>query len=360
MPRPAPPRVGVRPAPPDLASPRADFPGPLRLAALLLLSVLGLAPGVGEAGSLVAQSSTDVVVLDLYPHLDHVHVSSLTRVTDRTGYDNQPRFLDHERLLFVSDRDGGTEVYLALLAEDRVVRLTDTPESEYSPHLLRWGADGAEALVVVRVEADGVSQHLVRYPLPVRSSPESLEEPLREGIRLAAPLLDVGYHAWAPPEEGGDAGEARWGVLFRVGAGGAPPTLYRIRLDAAGRMTEEHRVQAGIGRSLQPVPGTTEVSFVDLSTPDRPILQRLDPASGEVTRVAELPAGADEHGWLSAVTVFFPHDGVLWRSSREPERPWIPLMSFEEELGAVLGGRVTRIAVSPAGLRVAVVVERPE
>jgi hypothetical protein len=312
------------------------------VATLAVGAVLAVAsPGTPGAG---AQPATDLVILDLYPHLDHVHVGSFVRVTDRAGYDNQPVFLDHDRILFVSDRDGeATEVYRYTISTESLERLTRTPEeAEYSPRLVP-GLGGADAegasLVVVRVEADGTSQHLVRYPLEGGS----------RGERLLAPLDDIGYHAW---------GEGGWGVVFGVGADGAPSTLARVRVGEDGGADEVIAVREGVGRSLQPIPRSPEVSYVDLKDREEPVLYRLDPATGEETRVVTLPPGVEEHAWLSPVTAFFVHEGVLYRLTRDPTTPWIPMLTFREELGDALGGEVSRIAVSPQGLRVAVVVSR--
>ncbi len=327
------------PAPSSLLRPQADL-SPVHGAAILLAGTI-LALAFPSPSPLGAQPSTDVVVLDLYPHLDHAHVGSFVRVTDRDGYDNQPVFLDHDRILFVSDREGGsTEVYRFTLSSGAVERLTRTPEeSEYSPRVVDVGE--GSALVAVRVEADGTSQHLVRYP----------EAGGGPGVRLLAPLDDIGYHAW---------GSEGWLVVFRVGAEGAPPTLARVRVGEGGEAAEVIPVRSGVGRSLQPIPRTTEVSYVDLSDRERPVLHRLDPATGEEREVVTLLPGVEEHAWLSPVTAFFVHEGILYRLTRDPEQPFVALLSFEEELGDALGGPVSRIAVSPDGLRIAVVVERGE
>jgi hypothetical protein len=49
---------------------------------------------------------TDIIVFEIYPHRDHVRVGSLVRVTERGSYHNQPFFLDEDRLLFTSVREG--------------------------------------------------------------------------------------------------------------------------------------------------------------------------------------------------------------------------------------------------------------
>ncbi len=291
-------------------------------------SVSGLlVGGVGllllGAASVTAQDATDIVTLDLRPHHDHVHAGSLVQVTDRDGYDNQPYFVDHDRILFSSIRDGEqADVFRYTISQARLERLTETPESEYSPKLTPEG----DAFTVVRVEMDGVSQHLYRYSLE-GDSPE----------RLLPEVDDIGYYAWAGPHRV---------ALFRVGD---PSSLHLADLSTG----ELHHVQDRIGPVLQSIPGTDAVSFVDQSDPERPVLKRLDGASGEVTTVAELPSGALEHVWMSDATVLMGHEGTLYRSTRDPERPWHPLKGLDEVVGPF-----DRLALAPSGFRLAVVTQR--
>jgi hypothetical protein len=289
-------------------------------ALLLTASAWGAAP-------LGGQPATDIVIPDLHPHLDHVHAGAMVRVTDREGYDNQPWFLDQDRLLFSSDRAGEqTDVFLFSLSDGEVEAVTRTPESEYSPR----DRPSHESFGVVRVEMDGVTQHLYAYPLEG-------EEP-----RLLFPdLTDIGYYAWAGPDQV---------LLFRVGE---PSSLHLGDVETG----EVRRIQEHVGRSLQSVPGTEQVSFVDRSDPESWRLRRVDPGTGQVETVAPLPPGAEEHAWISDVTALMGHEGVLYRSTGDPENPWHPILDLEEVVGPF-----SRIAVSPtrAVLRIAVVVERRE
>ena len=197
---------------------------------------------VVAASAGAAQSSTDLVVLDLYPHRDHVHVGSMVRVTDREGYDGDPVFLDHDRLHFASDRAGD------------------------------------------------------------------------------------------PTER----------FLFTISTGSVEP--------ASSEAASEER-EAEPGR--EPVPGSDEVSVVDRANPDRPTLLRLDPDTGDTTEFAELPAGSVELAWASDVTAFLGHEGILYRSTRDPRNPWHPILDLGEAVGPF-----SRIAVTSGGRRIAVVVER--
>src|SRR5712671_3589767 len=103
-------------------------------------------------------------------------------ITANPGYDNQPSFApDGRSLLFTSIRGGTqTDIYRYDIAAGRVARVTNTPESEYSPTVT---PDGAH-ISVIRVEADG-TQRLWRFTMD-GTQPEL----------VLADVKPVGYHAW--------------------------------------------------------------------------------------------------------------------------------------------------------------------
>ena len=295
--------------------------------------------GVGTLGAMVAlagfpmaQPETDVVVLDLRPHDDHVHVGSMLPVSERDGYDNQPHFRDHDRLLFISDRDGpGTDVYGFSVVAGEVVRLTETSESEYSPRLTPDGT----GISVVRAEEEGGGgvQGLFVYPLV---DPEAGDAPAgaEDAQRLLPELDDIGYYAWASDTEV---------ALFRLGD---PPSLHLANVETG----EVRHVADDIGPALQSIPGRDAVSFVDASGDGAWAIRELAAGSDETPMVAEVPEGVAEHAWLSEFNLLMGHEGVLHRFPVDREGEWMPI----KDLGPVVGS-FDRIAVSPRQDRIAVV-----
>lgn len=268
--------------------------------------------------------STDVVVMTVYPHGNHLHARSLKRVTNRDRYDNQPAFLDEDRLLFSSaTADGGTDIFRYSAWDEEIEAVTRTRESEYSPRLMPSG----DAISVVRVEMDGVSQHLVRYPLD-GGPPE----------RLLPELDDIGYYAWV---------DERRVALFRLGD---PPTLHIADVTTG----EVQEVVRGIGPVLQSVPGEAAVSFVRRDNEDEGwVIHLWDGATGEIQELSPTPGPEPDHVWLSSATLLALHDGVVYRLVPQAPDGWHPVL---EDLRDVFG-TFTRLAVSPSGTRWAVVVE---
>lgn len=286
----------------------------LALAACCLLALC--------APAAVAQPAptTDIVLMALPGPQAAPAAAAARNVTNRPGYDNQPFFLPDGRLLYVSQRDGQTDVYRFDPLTTRTERLTATPESEYSPTPMPDGG-----ISVVRVEADG-TQRLWRF------GAEGGEATL-----LLPGVQPVGYHAWA---------DAATLVLFVLGE---PPTLQRVAL-GTGRADTLAR---DIGRSLHRIPGTNAVSYVQKGAEPWSIM-RFDPATGAHTRLAPTLPGQEDHAWTPDGRLLMAEGAALSVWDAEG-RSWRRLA----DLAPAGITRITRLAVSPDGRLIALVVDRP-
>lgn len=254
-------------------------------------------------------------------------------ITNNPGYDNQPSFTpDGRSILFTSIRGGGTQtdIYRYDVATGAIARVTDTPESEYSPTVT---PDGMH-ISVIRVDADS-TQRLWRFTLDGRQ-PEL----------LLADIKPVGYHAWA---------DDHTLALFVLGT---PPTLQL----ADTRTGKAEIVAHNIGRSLQRIPAAGKVSgtisFVERDPPaagnsDAALwIHELDPKTGGVTPLVEAVAGARDAdcAWTPDGMLLMAEKDVLY-GWRRGDPGWRRLA----DLGALGFHGVTRLAISPAGDRIALV-----
>jgi hypothetical protein len=265
---------------------------------------------------------TDVYLAALTGSGERLAAGPAAALAPEPGYDNQPFFLpDNSGLLFTSDRAAeATEIFRYVFATSELVRLTDTVEAEYSPTPIEGGFS------VVRVEADG-TQRLWRFDA--------------EGAnpRLLLPeVRGVGYHAWA------DADRVALFVL------GQPPTLELASL-ASG---QARRLLGPVGRALHRIP-SGGVSFVAPragGAAEELWVQRLDPATGSIEPIAPVLATAGEHdlAWTPDGTLLMADGAVVHRWDR-PAAAWKPLRDFAGDGLA----RVSRLAVSPGGDRLALV-----
>jgi hypothetical protein len=244
-------------------------------------------------------------------------------ITNNPGYDNQPSFTpDGRGILFTSVRGGGTQtdIYKYDVASKQVARVTDTPESEYSPTVTPAGR-----LSVIRVELDAAkTQRLWQFSADGRDA-----QPVLENIK------PVGYHAWA---------DDHTLALFVLGQ---PATLQL----ADTRTGTAVPLASDIGRSIQPIRGSDagHISFVQRERSGGAVnlvIKQLDPATRAVSVLTPAVAGATEAdtAWTPDGMLLMVKAGTLY-GWRRGQSGWKEVASLER---LSLSG-VTRLAVSPKG-----------
>jgi hypothetical protein len=267
---------------------------------------------------------TDIWLADLARRSDGaLTLGGLVDVTPRPGYDNQPSFLpDGSGFWYTAaDSTGQTDIWIHEIASGSNRRVTaTTPESEYSATYLGMG----DGFSVVRVEADS-TQRLWRFDMD-GSNPSV----------LLPDVAPVGYHAWA---------DDHTVVMYILGS---PATLAIGDASTGTTRTVAH----DIGRSIQRIPGTTDVSFVQRLGKDSTEIRRLNVRDGTSTLVAPGIQGAEDHAWTPDGTLLQAHGSILyvWRADAGA---WVQVADASPE-----GLTLSRIAVSPDGTRIALVAEK--
>lgn len=288
------------------------------IATLVLAALQAAMPAQGPPG-------TDIWVADLTIRDGRVNVSRPVNVTARPGYDNQPAFLpDGSGFLYTRiSADGQADIWRYDFATHAARAVTTTPESEYSPTVMPQSG----GISVVRVELDS-TQRLWRLD-PDGGHPALLFEKIKP----------VGYHAWA-----GDSALA----MFVLGNPNALvlATLGSEKFDTVAR---------NIGRALQRIAGRRAVSFVQIVDSTESWLTELNADSGTVHRLVRLPRGAEFHVWVPGGLVLASDGTTLYQWNSHSTASWQPVA----DLGALGLKGVTRLALSPAGDRLAIVAKDP-
>lgn len=241
----------------------------------LLLSLAFLPVGPAPAAAQLPGSDIWLAPLEVTPA--GVGVGAGVNATARPGYDNQPCFRADGSFLYTRGDSVATDIW-RLAAGGAPVRVTATPESEYSPTLLPAG----DGFCVVRVEADG-AQRLWRF------SPDG-----RDAALVAAAVDSVGYFEWI------DAHTLACFVL------GEPHTL-RI-VDATTQA--EVVVARDIGRFIRVVPGTRDVAFTLRGADDRHRFVRLPWGAGRPEPLVD-GVGGEDAVWVGEWLLASAGDGVF-------------------------------------------------
>ncbi len=287
---------------------------------LRIVTLIGLAGRI-----LAAQSAPDIFIASLRSvtgpdGVRHWDVGTPINVTQRPGYDNQPAFLpDGSGFWYTAiGADAQADIYRYDFATSASVRVTTTRESEYSPTPLPAGREFS----VVRVELDS-TQRLWAFAWD-GSHP-----------RLLLPgIKPVGYHAWL---------DSTTLALFVLGT---PATLQLADL----RTGKSDTVARDIGRSPQAVPGRAAASVIWRQDSLHRVIAIVDARERIPRPFAPAPDGVDFHAWTPDGTLLASRGTAILRWDARTAA-WVPLADF-----AALGlTSVTRLAVSPAGDRLAFV-----
>jgi Tol biopolymer transport system component len=284
----------------------------------------------------------EILLADLDLSGDLPRVASVpVNITQRPGYDNQPAFLpDSSGLYYASIReDGQSDPYFYDIASGATSRVLSTPEPEYSPTPM---ADGRFS--GVRVDADGNQQFWAWDPAT------------GEGEELLPGVTLIGYFTWLDPDRI---------AMFMVEE---PYSIYLADI----RTGEIQKVIEQVGRGLKRRPGSEVFGFIDASEIEldeagkmsggRAWIATYDPATGTTERLVATPepyvqdfAWTPDGGLLigGGVTEAGRARILYWHPDAAPELTEVALLPPMEGVSRPL---VTRMAVSPDGEHIAIVV----
>jgi hypothetical protein len=262
---------------------------------------------------------TDIWVSEVFVHGTSVELGKPVNVTHRPGYDNQPCFLsDSQTILYtVADAAGRTDIYRRVLTAPSSVRVTQTPESEYSPTPLEAPASG---FCAVRVEADS-TQRLWRFnldgsnPTPVMSDVDS-----------------VGYFAWIDPTHV---------AVFVLGneKKKEPHTLRVVDVNAH----TETVVARGIGRSIQRIPGTHDISFTMEGDEDHYRFFILKNGARAGVPLIDPIGNGQDAAWMGNTMLLSSGTTIYAAAPLDSKPAWKPVRDFASDGIAT----ITRMAVAP-------------
>ncbi|HVG19181.1 MAG TPA: hypothetical protein VNI02_09010 [Blastocatellia bacterium] len=297
----------------------------MKISLCVLLLTLGLfansASAPGQAPRQAAPPGTDIFIADLGERRGQLKFGKPMNITKRPGYDNQPRFLpDGNSLFYTSVReDKQADIYRYDAAKAASARLTETPESEYSPTLTPDG----KYFSVIRVEADS-TQRLWKFPLAGGKPALVLER-----------IKPVGYHAWV---------DEKTVLVFVLGT---PNTLRLVDVPTEKAET----VLTDVGRSLHRVPGQQKVSFVHKVSADEWVIKEMDIKSRKIVPIIKTLPASEDYAWTPGGILLMAKGSSLFKYDPARDKDWQEAANFSKD-GA---NAITRLAVSPKGNRIAFV-----
>ena len=275
--------------------------------------------------------ASDIIIVDVKKQHDYktktdeLKFGEPKKINDIVGYNNQPFFMpDGKSILYTSNRNKQTDIYRYDIQSGATTQITNTPESEYSPTLM----PDRKNISVVRVEADGKTQRLWKFPLDGGAPSLIIED-----------IKGVGYHLWI---------DDHTLALFIVGGPGKQNylELYDTRDGKSEFIADDP------GRVMRRIPNQNKFSFVHKVSKDHWEIKAFDLRNRtSASLIATLP-GVEDYAWLPDGTLIMGKDSKLFAVAPLTGKTWSQVEDFTV---AGLQG-ISRIAVSPKGDRIAIVV----
>lgn len=272
---------------------------------------------VSSAFLAISQPQTEVYLMTLRQSSEGPVIENPINISQNEGYDNQPSFWeDGESVLYARTVNGQTDIARYYPGSGNTIIITDTKQgSEYSPTRMPDGRISS-----IRLDTTGL-QLLYAYQLNGKSD-------------VLIPELKIGYHAWL------NENQLAAFVL------GNPASLQLINTET----NDAEIISYDIGRSLHKIPGTNQLSYVDKY--EKPWkINTYDLNSGEIEELAPTIEDSEDYCWTPKRQIIMGSGNKLfwWTLGQE----WKPFADL-----SMLGvNKITRVAVSSDGKRLAIVVE---
>lgn len=267
----------------------------------------------------LAQPSTEIYLFDLNTDSEGaMQLSNPINVSNNPGYDNQPSFWpDNQSILYTRTINGQTEIVRYYIQSDKTEVISKTLQgSEYSPTPMPDGRISS-----IRLDTTGL-QLLYAYNLDGENE-------------VLVPKIKIGYHAWLSESDI---------VAFVLGN---PPTLQIIDTNTKQSLV----VGDSIGRSLHRIPDSESFSYLD-KTKTPWTINAMNPKTGEIKILLKALNGSEDYCWTPSGEIIMGSGSKLYRSFNLTE--WFLL----NDISTIDLDGITRLAVSPDGKKLAVVVNQ--
>ncbi|MFA9454238.1 MAG: TolB family protein [Candidatus Aminicenantaceae bacterium] len=291
-----------------------------RLATAFLLMMIPMAA--------YGQGATDIYLVRMKVSGEKYTLSKSVKINPNEGYNNQPSFHpDGGSVLYSSQSGTNTDIYRYDIETGKTMRLTNTPESEYSPIVM---PDGDRFSVIQLVIYDGPrkgAQPLIAFPLTGGGSELIYEEGEK-----------VGYHAWIDPHKV---------AMFILGA----PNFLRI---ADLKNVSSKRIAENIGRSLYKIPDMEAISFSQSQEGGGEVIMKYDLVSNKTQSIVPMLEGNSFYAWTPDGALIMGVGAKLYRVKPGTEKKWHEIGDLESF--GVHG--ISRLAIGP-DMRWLAVVDSP-
>jgi len=266
-----------------------------------------------------AQPSTEIILFELSQENGTYKLAKPTNITNNEGYDNQPTFLNNEEIVYAATFDNQTDIVKFNFITKEKVRLTNTPDNEYSP---KPTPDGKyiSAIILAKDGSQVLAKYLIKGGLP----------------KIIPSEQKIGYYCWYDKK-----------TVFSYVVG-SPPSLQEWNT----KKSQFKIIMMNPGRSLSRIPNQKTVSFIHKESDDIWYLNSYDPLTDKVTYITECINGAEDMTWASNGTAFLSDGNKIHKFNPATDQTW----NLVANMDSFDLSEASRLAVSPDLKWMAVVV----
>lgn len=256
------------------------------------------------------QSNTDVFLFDLVSNNNSIKVTNGTNISNNEGYDNQPSFLNNDRILYSSTRNGQTDIAQYFSSYKSKVWINFTEGSEYSPLKI----PNKNEVSAVRLDKDG-KQWLYRYNLSNGQSSELIQD------------LVVAYYTWFNEE-----------TIVSAVIEDQQLNLFATNISAG----ISKKYATNVGRSFHKIPNSNLISFISKENENQWQIKSINPDTGVTKLIANTMEGVEDICWLNNKTILSGKGTKLYKLTLNKDDNWVEISDFSS-LGIT---SITRITVN--------------
>lgn len=256
------------------------------------------------------QSNTDVFLFNLVSNNNSIKVSNGTNISNNEGYDNQPSFLNNNRILYSSTRNGQTDIAQYFSSYKSKVWINLTEGSEYSPLKI----PNKNEVSAVRLDKDG-KQRLYRYNLSNGQSSELIQD------------LVVAYYTWFNEE-----------TIVSAVIEDQQLNLFATNISAG----ISKKYATNVGRSFHKIPNSNLISFISKENENQWQIKSINPDTGVTKLIANTMEGVEDICWLNNKTILSGRGTKLYKLTLNKDNNWVEISDFSS-LGIT---SITRITVN--------------
>ena len=256
------------------------------------------------------QSNTDVFLFNLVSNNNSIKVANGTNISNNEGYDNQPSFLNNDRILYSSTRNGQTDIAQYFSSYKSKVWINLTEGSEYSPLKI----PNKNEVSAVRLDKDG-KQRLYRYNLSNGQSSELIQD------------LVVAYYTWFNEE-----------TIVSAVIEDQQLNLFATNISAG----ISKKYATNVGRSFHKIPNSNLISFISKENENQWQIKSINPDTGVTKLIANTMEGVEDICWLNNKTILSGRGTKLYKLTLNKDNNWVEISDFSS-LGIT---SITRITVN--------------